>query len=347
MSYERLHRRLTESDRCTVVALPDGSIDTDYRVVGGRDNVLETREEFIDWMTDPKTSSCRLVRRTERMGGQAVNTARQCFALGDDVTLYGHLEDPIFDSLPFETRSMGEPARVMVFDFEDDKLMMAETSSDIRSWSISDLYAHPGADATLQSADGILLANWVSFPEMDRVLCDLADRALGSATVVFDPGDLTESGPDAIGELAASLRRLAGAQDVVLSVNEDEMAYVLDAIEVDGASMRERVGALRADLELLGAVIHDADYAFAATATGRRRVPNLAARRIRRRAGAGDRFNGGLLHGLGVGWDWGLSLALGNACASYYVENGQTGARGALRSFLKTRIDDGGPSNSR
>lgn len=344
MSYERLHRRLTEPDSCTAVTLPDGSIDTDYRVVGGRDNVLETREEFIDWMTDPKTSSCRLVRQAERMGGQAVNTARQCSALRDDVTLYGHLDDPIFDSLPFETRSMGEPAQVMVFDFEDDKLMMAETSGDIRGWSTPDLYAHPDADATLRSADGILLANWVSFPEMDRVLCDLADRPLGSATVLFDPGDLTESDPDTIGELAASLRRLAGAHDVVFSANEDEMAYVLDAIELDGATMRERVGALRADLGLLGAVIHDVEYAFAATATGRRRVPNLTARRIRRRAGAGDRFNGGLLHGLGVDWDWELSLTLGNACASYYVENGETGTREALRSFLKSRMDDGEPS---
>lgn len=51
----------------------------------------------------------------------------------------------------------------------------------------------------------------------------------------------------------------------------------------------------------------------------------------KRETGAGDQFGAGLAHALARGWDWGLALALGNACGSYYVETARTADSETLR----------------
>jgi hypothetical protein len=48
-------------------------------------------------------------------------------------------------------------------------------------------------------------------------------------------------------------------------------------------------------------------------------------------------FSDGLAVALGDGWDWEPALTLANACATYYVENGDTGDRESLREFLDGR----------
>lgn len=339
MPYDRLRRRLAERTEQSVVALPDGSVDTYYRLQYARGEPIETSGAFADWVAAPETRGCRVDRSARTMGGQAVNTARQCDALGDDVTLFGHLDHPIFDDLSVPAHSMGAPADVTVLVFEDDEILLTEESSDLRTWTPPDLFACPGAASTLDAADAVAIQNWVGVPGMDDALRDLASRDLSAAVVVFDPGDITSSDASALGELGTALRALGAAHEVVLSVNEDEMQRFISVLDADGATFADRMAAVRGTLDLDAVVVHDVERALAVTDAGTHRVRNLRARRVRRRTGGGDRFNAGLAHGVAADWDWEVALALGNACASYYVEGGETASVADALAYVEDRCD--------
>lgn len=337
MGYDRLQRFLRRRDCGRIVTLPDGSVDRYCRVFDGRNNVLERREEFAAWVERRASDACRLREQTRTIGGQAVNTARQCSALGADVTLFGHLETPLAEELDVTAYSMGAPAEVTVLVFDAEEVMLSTESAAISNWTLADLDACPASSSAIRDADLLCVQNWVGVPNMDAALREFAGRDRSPMPVVFDPGDVTGSTRDAIEELATTMTQLGENHDLVVSVNEDEMYHLLDALDVGGSELPQRVERLRTELGLRGAVVHDVDRALAATPDGAVRVANFDAEQVRRRVGAGDRFNGGLAHVLSVRWDWKLALALGNTCATHYVETTDTGSTDALAAFLAER----------
>lgn len=337
MAYRQLADRLEDglSPAGPVVSLPDGSVDVYYRVFEGRTTPVETRERLADLVADDRTSSVRVAPLAREPGGQAVNLARQAHALEVPVRLYGHLDDPVFDPLPFPARSMGAPATVRVYDFEDDDLMLSEDSDDVATWDLDDLRAVPGAERAVESAAVLALVNWVSVLEMEAAMREFATLDLEGTTVIVDPGDLTGCGTDELDALLESLRRLAGATTVVLSANPGETTALAAA---EGTTSGETVALLsavreRADLE--AAVSHGRDRAIASTPTGPVGVPNLVVDRVERRTGGGDRFDGGLAAALAAGWGWEPALALGNACASRFVATAETASIDDLLGFLR------------
>jgi sugar/nucleoside kinase (ribokinase family) len=319
----------------SVVALPDGSVDIYYRVFAGRETAVDTRAAFADRIADGRTSSLRAERRSREAGGQAVNLARQAAALDLPVTLYGHLDDPVFDGLPFPTRSMGTPATVRVYGFEDDDLMLSEDSTDLRTWSLADLRAVPGAIPAIESASVVCCVNWVSVRGMDAALRDLAGLDVEGTTVLVDPGDVTGFDEEELVELLASIRRLAEETTVVASANGAEIAALATAAGIDSDALGDRLAGLREHATIAAAVSHERERAVAHCPDGRVSVPNIDAPRVRRRTGSGDRFDGALAAALAADWDWEVALALANACASYHVTIGQTADVDALGAFLR------------
>ncbi|MDS0299347.1 carbohydrate kinase family protein [Halogeometricum sp. S1BR25-6] len=334
MDYAGLARRLREDQsRGEVTVFPDGSVDTFYEVRDNGGDRIDSRVEFGERIIDD-ADSFAVDRAEQKPGGQAVNTARQTHALGDETRLFGHLDDPVFDGLDFETASMGAPASVSVYEFDDGDLMFAEGSEEMPDWSFSDLRAVAGdAFEGRLTADAVCCVNWVSFDSMTDALDRLASRGFDGGLFVLDPGDLTGVRADPITRLCDALGDLEATYDVVLSANGDEIAHLLRVLSVgetddssDLADLRERVG-------IAGVVRHGKSEAAAATADGRLTVPNVEADGKRRQTGSGDRFTGGLAHGLAAGWEWENALGLGNLCASYHVETGETGTGESLAEY--------------
>ena len=337
MPYRQLADRLEGglSPAGSVVSLPDGSVDVYYRVFEGRTTPVETRERLAALVADDRTSSVRVTPLAREPGGQAVNLARQVHALEVPVRLYGHLDDPVFDGLPFPTRSMGSPATVRVYDFEDDDLMLAEDSSDIATWDLEELRAVPGAVRAVESATVLALVNWVSVPGTGAALRDLPALDLEGTTVLVDPGDLTGCRAEELRGFLGSLRRLAEATTVVLSANPGETAALAAAEGTTSGETLALLSAVRDRADLGAAVSHGRDRAVASTPEGPVRVPNIATDRVERRTGGGDRFDGGLAAALAAGWGWKPALALGNACASRFVATAETATVGDLLGFLQ------------
>ncbi|SFB83323.1 Sugar or nucleoside kinase, ribokinase family [Halobiforma haloterrestris] len=347
MGYDALVERLagdgddaTATDGPRIVAFPDGSVDEYYAAYDGEGNRIAERETFGERIARSEYDSFPIERRSREPAGQAVNMARQTHALGAETTLYGHLEDPVFADLPFETVSMGPPARIDVFPFADDDLLLAERARRIEDWTLADLAAAAGEDpGDALAADALCCGNWVSAGGLTDALATLADGTLPTnvGTVVVDPGPVSTRSNDAIVAFLEALGDLDARTDVVYSVNRAELEATVAALDGDlGGGDREHVRAVRSAAGIEAVVLHETEAAVAATRDGTVALENLAVEEPRRRTGAGDRFSAGLAVGRARGWEWETALALANCCAAHYVETATTGDPSALRSFAAT-----------
>jgi sugar/nucleoside kinase (ribokinase family) len=340
MAYQRLLDHLVEPSRgVRVVSLPDGSVDTLCRVYDGGRTRITSREAFGRRVAAGDLRSVRLEEYDRAPGGQSVNAARQAHALGGEVTLFGHLDDPLLQ-FPFETYSMGDPAAVTVLSFDRTDLLFSRESSAIRRWSFARL--HEGAApfrARIERADAVCLANWVTFRDLTAAMRTLATYDI-DCPVTLDPGDLHGSDPDEVRELRDAMATLDRYCPVVLSASEGELRALRTALDIDATSSPARERALRETLGIAGVVLHEQAAAVAATdsrlGAGTSTVPNIESGAMTRRTGAGDRFTGGLAHGLGAGLDAPVAMALGNACATHFVSTGETGSRAGLVRFLRS-----------
>ncbi|SDR15971.1 PfkB family carbohydrate kinase [Natronobacterium texcoconense] len=337
MGYNALAERLaSEADPRRVTAFPDGSVDEYYVAYDGEENRITERKSFGDAIARSEYDSFPVERESREAAGQAPNVARQAHALGAETTLYGYLEDPVFADLPFETVSMGEPARIDVFAFEDDDLLLSERSETVGNWTLEDLTEATGEkprDAL--AADALCCGNWASIEGLTDALATLADGPLEADTFVLDPGPVSVRSSDDVSRLLEVLGDLESRTDVVYSVNRAELEATVTAISSGEAGEDdENLRTVRETAEITAAVLHESEVASAATREGVIALKNLSVDEPRRRTGAGDRFSAGVAVGLARDWEWETVLALGNCCAAYYVETARTGDRDDLRAFL-------------
>lgn len=330
---ERLER---DDATGTVTAFPDGSVDTFYEVSLAGERV-DTREAFAEAVRGAWSDAFGLERTSVEPGGHAPNLAAQSARLGDDATLVGHLDHPVFEAFPADAVSMGEPATVSIHEFDDGDVLTVETSGEITSWSFEDLRAALGdgfADGL--SVDAACCVNWTSVDALPEALGSLADADPASETVLVDPGAPPRgSNSDAAGLLDA-LGRLATSSDVVLAGNPAEVETMAAAAGEASDHLRANLATLRERAGIDATVAHGEERATAVTADGHYRVENFDVEPTRA-TGGGDRFDAGLVHALHRGWGWEAALTLGNACASYYVGTGETGTAGDLADFLRER----------
>lgn len=305
---------LDRLDPVDVVAMADGSVDH-HRTVHDAGGRVRSRERFGERVA-AGDRSFRLREHRRSPGGQAVNAALQCHALGDDVTLYGFVDD----EFPFETVRLGDPARVSVLEFDDGDLMLAAASEAHRRLDVETLREAGAFDA---DPDALVVANDVSVPAVPEVL--RAHAAAPPPVTVVDPGPVTGIDRERAADLADALRVVEGA---VLSANGAELDALCATLPVaDLDALRERCGTR-------AVVCHETDAATAVTADGRHEVENIAVDDPVTTVGGGDRFSGALARALAADWTWKRALALGNACASYHVATGETATSEDLRASL-------------
>ncbi|WP_222920009.1 carbohydrate kinase family protein [Natrinema sp. SYSU A 869] len=346
---------LESGDARHLVALPDGSVDRWYALSGAGGDRLKAADAFADQLA-AGGRAFSLEPIDARPGGQAVNAARQIDALGEAATLIGHLEHPVLSGFPFETHSMGTPATVRVVDFGSDELQFSEPGP-AEDWGLADLLAVVDWDRIV-GADALCCTNWVSIRGLTAVFDRLASSPPAEPLpVVVDPGPIDAVDPMALADLFDALSQADSADTplaVFLSVNPMELAAATAAAGVpddDGADdgedptayssrecTRDRAAALRSAIGLTGVVSHGSDAAVGATRDGIQSREMVSIGEPQRTTGAGDRFSAGLACGLARDWPLETALALGNACAAYFVGTGETADPAAVRSLLE-RID--------
>lgn len=319
----------------TVTALPDGSADHFYDVYAGGERI-DRRAVFGESVTEGRTDAFTMRETAVEPGGHAVNAAVQADRLGETVTLVGHLDHQAFDGLSFETVSMGEPASVAVYEFDDGDVLAVEPSEAIDDWTLECLRTVVDeAFESLFSADAVVCANWPAFDALPEVLRAVADSDCDGSHFLFDPGGMDDPGAEATRELLSALGDLTDSYDVVLAANEVEVLSLAGAL--DEAEPDDRTAALeriRSAGGLAAAVCHETDAAVAATESDTLSVANADVEPVRN-TGGGDRFDAGLGYALVREWPWPDALRLGNACATRYVATGESASPAELATFLR------------
>lgn len=342
MGYDALVERLAGDVRgIRVATFPDGSVDGYYTAFDEAGEPIAEREAFADRIARGGHESVPIERKSREAGGQAVNMARQARALDAETACYGHLDDPVFADLPFETVSMGEPSRISIFSFADEDLLLADSSAAYDHWSLADLgTASSAADARAAlAADALCCGNWASVDGLTGAIGELAAGPVEAGTFVLDPGSVRARSDDALTDLLAALGDLDARTDVVVSVNRAELGAAVDTIAGADADRAdgERLQTVRERAGITAAVLHAADVAVVATRDGVTTLDAVAVADPRRRTGAGDRFSAGVAVARARDWPWATALALGNACAAYAVETAATGDRDALGAFVEAK----------
>jgi len=323
-----LAARLADAPSPTMTLLPDGSVDRRFGVLG-RERAPESRAAFVEQLSSGRRSFTTEHRGVEP-GGQAVNAAIQARALGADAALYGHLDHDVFGVLDAETHSMGAPASVNVYEFDDAAMMLTTESTDLRTWDYGDLAA-AGGEAALD-ADAVVWTNWASMPNATDALRCAAERPGDGGVFVLDPGGVTVRTPAERTAFVDALGALEDRYSVTVSVNEGELGALASAVGVEG-SVTERAEGVRERAGVAAVVLHGDRRAVAATREGVVTAPNFETASLSRFTGGGDRFSGALGFARACGWEWEASLRLANACASYYVGTGLTADREAVGSY--------------
>lgn len=323
-----LAARLADAPSPTMTMLPDGSVDRRFGVLD-RGHAPEGRSAFVEQLSGGQRSFVTEHRGVEP-GGQAVNAAIQGRELGADVELYGHLDHEVFGVLDVDATSMGAPASVNVYEFEDSAMMLTTESTDIRTWTYNDLVA-AGGEAALD-ADAVVWTNWSSLANSTDALHRAADRPGEGGVLVLDPGGVAVRTPAERAGFVDALGALADRYGVVVSANDEELDSLASAVGVEG-SVVERARSLRELAGITGVVMHGEERAVAATREGVVDVPNFETADVSRFTGGGDRFSAALGFARACGWAWEPSLWLANACASYYVGAGLTGDRAAIAEY--------------
>ena len=101
---DRLERVLSLDG--SVVSLPDGSVDTYYRVFEGRRTPVDSRRRFADFLGDGRTGSVRVERESREADGQVVNLAgRVDYGLGVSMITGTTLGIEVGERSPFARRN--------------------------------------------------------------------------------------------------------------------------------------------------------------------------------------------------------------------------------------------------
>lgn len=336
MDPREVAERLLHDESRTVSAFPDGSVDVRYEVGTGGERFEET-DEFAAAIDADHTDVVSLDRIATEPGGHATNLAAQADRLGDDVTLAGHLGDPIFDDLPFETVSMGDPGRVSICEFDDGDVLFAENSAALGEWTIGDLDDALGDDVeSFLIADAVCCTNWTSIESLPRELGRLTRFGADGSWFLVDPGSPGGRTESDVELLLDALEGLTDGYDVVLAGNPREIDWLADGIGAQHDDVAAGLQKLRAEAGLTAAVSHGTETAVVATERGITASENFDVEPSRG-TGGGDRFDAGLVYGLVRDWEWSASVCLANACASQYVETGTTGTPTEIASFLRDR----------
>lgn len=339
MPYQRIIDKLDQLEELTSTGFPDGSVDNYCRFQKGKGGYMKSKNEIVERLESDDSSSFCLRLERQEAGGKSFNMSMQCHKLGLETSHYGFLDHERFEDLGFETCSMGKPAQVTVAEFDNGSILLAHESNDLVEWSFESMKEFRGEVSDMISTDVVCCANWISLPHMNEELEKLVDIDFEAEVFNFDPGNLSNVQPDIVRDLFETLGKLAEDYEVLVHANTDEVEATAETYGIEG-DIPEKVNRIQEETGITGYILHSKPYAIAGTEKGIFEVENIVTNHVETRTGAGDRFDAAVASARAAGWSWEEALALGNLCAVYYVENGETASPNNLRKQVKEKVPE-------
>lgn len=346
-------------DSARVVLGFDGFLDRVREMVANRESptsyqpirTLKDVEERLHDSTQ-SNSSCTFewTRRTLRTGGHTVNVGRALRAQNYDLTLIGTFGQPPME--PFreefpgaELVSIEEPGRTDAVEFDDGKLLLADTGGIPQlDWdTILDRVPVDRWVEHLDGADVLGMGYWSILPALPTILKGLLETvwprcSSPPSTVLMDPADVRQVPGDRIQEGIHALREFSDRARVIVSANRTETRRLAALDDRDDGRKDTPMNAARKARRALGVsvfVCHGMDGAVWVDPRQTAQIQTPTTREPELTTGAGDVFAAGLIAGQTQGLSPGASLILGSAMAGEFVREGRPPDPDRLRRHLR------------
>ena len=316
--------------RFKVTAGFDGYVDRIVRVVrtsaGNKKAYFENISQFssaLGFMAG-KSGDLELVTKDIRLGGNAPITAHTLAELGASVTLVGTINHDIFEKHhPNVTKiSYGVPGDTIALEFDDGKIMMADTSDmcmAVKAVTSNSAVMREITDAYM-SSDLCVFANWSCLPEMhalwEAVLTKIKQRE-DNPIIFMDLADFTKRSNNDVKQLVGLIKSLAGFE-TYLGLNEKETLLLTKKLGSAKDDVQEAASYIykTAGCNVITHAIGYSVYTDGSTQLKRdakvAKHPNIS-------TGAGDNFNSAWCYAIMQGFDKLKAMEFANQFAYDFV----------------------------
>jgi len=341
----------------------DGYIDEVWQIVDSRKNneeytLFTGMKDFAKSLYDCGHGGYahEIIHKRRTYGGFCANTGMAAGKLGASLTLLGLFGEDGIDSafVPLEKYcrliSAGKPNVTQAFEFEDGKILLSNIEGMMYfNWqTIKDHIAPDILREAFTKADLIALGYWSLIPAFDEILSSICREFIIKSQCkrfFFDFADIRKRDAKALSDILTLLGNLNKQIPMTLSLNENEAAILYTQYgcffnkspegadtwaETETEKVRQKIG-----LDEL--VVHTPFFAVGASASEgtafvlQRYCPNPVIT-----TGAGDNFNGGYIAASTKAGELSMRerLVIGNATASFYVQNGHSPDKAELLAEL-------------
>jgi len=339
----------------------DATVDHLFSVVDRRHGpgadfeAVPTIEAFGRRVIGAAGMSCNIevVPKIVKFGGNAPIMSRGLAAAGLATALVGPAgrpeAHPVFADLGREVEilSLGDPAETDALEFDDGKVMLANTSvyEALDYETLLERAGRAALERVFGEADLVGLLNWSCIPGMSGTLERIEKEILSGLDPAeriffFDLADPAKRSAAELRELAPVLRAYGRHGRTVLGLNRSEARQLADALGLeladgDGETLPELANGISRALAPVETMIHSTRYAAFADGTGTALVEGPYCAKPKTTTGAGDHLNAGFCAALLGGASPRRALGLGVLASGYYVARGETPSLANLRAFAE------------
>lgn len=332
----------------------DGIVDEVYEVVKERydkDNylVMEHMLDFGQFISNAGTGgiSKERVKKRTVCGGFTGNSSRAASALLDGTTMIGMYGAPVIDEnfqvLAKNCRqiSLLNPARCLVMEFSDGKLMMTDTQN-MRQFTWNELVEKvtlPGLDEVFLPADIVCMGYWNNMPDFDNIFLNLSAR-YPEKPFFFDFGNISKRSEAALKNTLSLLSGTGNYKTISMNEHEGGLLFKYYGIHFEDSAdgLKAAVEAARKAICIDALIVHDPRYAVISTATETVLGKQIYVEKPVKTAGAGDTFNMGYVFASLGDFSLAERIDIANANSRFYLKNGFPPGRKELDGELSGGI---------
>lgn len=337
----------------------DAFLDESIRIVGERTSPeayapMASMSSFGQWaMASAGHSGSReFVCEEVLAGGCAVNMGDGVASLGFPLTAFTGVGDPphpAFQSFTEKCESVYplgmQPGRALVSEFDDGKLMLCSFShfAEFTPSYLRQNLADGVFRRACEQAGAIVFTSWSVYPYMTACWQYLCREVLAGITnqpqFLFDLADPASRPVGDLRNMVSALCEFESIGPVTLSLNGNEAKQLALALDMDDlgdhrSAIEKLAIELRHRLQIDTVCIHLLASATMAQGSRAVTIDGPFCERPQRSAGAGDRFNAGLLAGKLLGLDEAGCLYLGTASSGFFVRKSRSANWPELVEFL-------------
>ncbi len=333
----------------------DGYIDQIKKVIKSKDAdktvYYENLKDFAERINYAagKSAQFEMHLLNKKIGGNAPIMANALAKLKFNTTCLGALGLPIihslFNQIPAQLISIGQPANTDALEFDDGKLMLSDLSSfEEIDWNhLQTVIGIPQLVNFYSNHPLIALVGLSNLPHITDILKNLYTHVASKIEdhkphFFFDLADPSRLTKPQIIDLLEAIDAFKNCGEVTLGVNENEALYVfkmLGGVEDTGSSLESKAQYIFKSLSIDKLLVHPIDSVYLISSDHECRQEGRLVKSPKVLTGAGDNLNAGYCFGHSIKLTHDASLMLGMAQSGAYISLGYSPDKNEILDYLK------------